>query len=157
MNYFLGLDPSSLSTGWAVVDEKLNIIDYGIITGRTDNPDSFIKLHDKLNKIIIENNIKATSIEDTFFSMNIDTLKKLVRPSGVILYMVGKHNLEHEFIMPKSWRKRFIGDGSISKRDTYHHVNDLYELNFDSYNKYNDLTDAIGIACACALKFGKKE
>lgn len=157
MGNYLGLDPSSLSTGWAVVDRNKEVIDYGLIKGRTDNPKSFINLHDELNDIIVKHNVVATSIEDTFFSMNIDTLKKLVRPTGIILYMVGMHDLRHEFIMPASWRKRFMGNGRISKRETYEFVNEKYKLGFDSFNKYNDLTDAIGIAWACADEFGKKE
>lgn len=155
MGNYLGLDPSSLSTGWAVVSQDKEPLEWGIITGRTDNPKSFIKLHDELNHIIEKHEIKAVTIEDTFFSMNIDTLKKLVRPTGVILYMVGIHQLEHEFLMPASWRKRFMGNGRTSKRETYEFVNDKYKLGFDSFNKYNDLTDAIGIAWSCADKFGK--
>lgn len=157
MKSYLGLDPSSLSTGWAVVDEEKKPLEWGIIKGRTDNPKSFIKLHNELNDIIEKYNIEAVSIEDTFYSMNIDTLKKLVRPTGIILYMVGVHELEHEFIMPASWRKRFMGNGRASKRETYDYVNEKYELGFDSFNKFNDLTDAIGIAWSCADEFGDKE
>lgn len=156
MGNYLGLDPSSLSTGWAVVDEDKELLDYGIIEGRTDNPKSFILLHDRLDEIIKEHNIKAVFIEDTFFSRNVDTLKKLVRPTGIILYMVGIYELKHQFIMPASWRKTFIGNGRTSKRETYEYVNDLYKLGFDSFNKYNDLTDAIGVAWACAEEFGNE-
>lgn len=146
---YLGLDPSTKSTGWGVMNDKKEIQEYGIIKGRTDNPDSFVKLHNDLNEIIEKYDIKAITIEDTFFSANVDTLKKLVRPSGVILYMVGLHELDHDFIMPSSWRKIVLGNGRASKRESYEFINETFELGFDSFNKYNDITDAIGITWAC--------
>ena len=156
MGNYLGLDPSTLSTGWGVMDKNKKLIDYGIIEGRTDNPKSFIHLHDELESIIKKYEIKAVMIEDTFFSRNVDTLKKLVRPSGIILYMVGLYELEHQFIMPSSWRKITLGNGRASKKETYEYINDLYKLEFDSFNKYNDITDAIGLTWACADEFSKE-
>lgn len=147
---YLGLDPSSLSSGWAVVNNKEELVDYGVIKGRTDDPKSFVKLFDEIESIIKEHDIKGMYIEDTFFSMNIATLKKIVRPSGIFLYMIGKYDLEHNFTMPKSWRKTAFGDGNTTKKDTYKLINERFDLGFTSFNKYNDITDAIGIAIACA-------
>ena len=151
---YLGLDPSTKSTGFGVLDKDSNLLSHGTIEGRTDNPKSFIKLHDELKTIIEKHNVGYVLIEDTFFSQNVDTLKKLVRPSGIILYMVGLYELEHDFIMPSSWRKLAFGSGRTSKKETYAKINEEYDLGYTSFNKYNDITDAIGIAKACVQTFG---
>ena len=150
---FLGLDPSTKSTGYGILDKNEKLLASGTIEGRTDNPESFIKLHNEIEELILKHNIGHVLIEDTFFSRNVDTLKKLVRPSGVILYLVGLYELTHDFIMPSSWRKLAFGSGKTTKRETYEILNKRYELGFTSFNKNNDITDAIGIALACVQTY----
>lgn len=153
MSNYLGLDPSTKSTGWAVINKKKDLLGYGKIEGKADDPKSLVDMHKELNKVIIDYNIKYILIEDTFFSKNIDTLKKLVRPTGVVLYLIGVYDLSHEFIAPASWRKITFGNGHISKKNTYELMSEKYDLELQSFNKDNDITDAIGISLACLDKF----
>ncbi|PGT10223.1 crossover junction endodeoxyribonuclease RuvC [Bacillus cereus] len=149
--YYLGLDPSTKCTGYCVMDEKHDIVEAGKIDIPTkgDEGDKILFQIERIEALFEKYDITKILCEDQFSKLNIDTLKKLTRVSGTILYLAKKHKLEIELIYPTSWRKSFHGSGKAKKEDTFHKVVAIYEFENLEFKKDNDLTDAIGIAWAC--------
>ncbi|PFK99857.1 crossover junction endodeoxyribonuclease RuvC [Priestia megaterium] len=149
--FFLGLDPSTKCTGYCVMDEKYDIIESGKIN-IPEHEDEAGKIFYQIEQIeAIFNKYKITKAlcEDQFSKLNIDTLKKLTRVSGTILYLARKHKIDTSLIYPTSWRKVFHGSGKAKKEDTFHKVLALYDFENLVFKHDNDMTDAIGIAWAC--------
>lgn len=145
--YALGIDPSTKSTGWAVMNHEEKIIGHGVITGLADDPASFYTLETALIDIIEKYKVSHIRCETQFIGANRQTAIKLIRPTGVILSVAGRYDLPFDFSEPSSWRKTIHGKGKWSKRDTYNFINESYGdvIEFKSFNKDNDKTDAIGV------------
>jgi Holliday junction resolvasome RuvABC endonuclease subunit len=89
MSVILGLDVSSVSTGWAILKNgrfyKREGVDYGTI--KTTNKDSMSKrlsvFRDELESILVGNKPDIIIMEDTHLSKFVNTLKVLVRFGAV--------------------------------------------------------------------------
>lgn len=145
----LGIDPSTKSSGWCVMDESEEIIAEGVIGGLADDPESFHNLYTSLSDIIKTHSVKMVRCETQFIGPNRQTSIKLIRPTGVILAVTGRYGLPFDFVAPSQWRKTIHGGSKKrSKRDTYNFIDELYGdvITLKSFNKDNDRTDAIGVA-----------
>lgn len=153
--YFYGVDPATSKTGIAILDKDKALFHYEIITGEANSPASYEELYNRLLVLYSIFPPTAVWIEDSFFGANIDTLKKITRVSSIVMLTLSEGNIPFELKTPGSWRKALMGKGkgNTSKRDTYDYVNSLYGNRFTSFNKHNDLTDAIGLAWGCADSF----
>lgn len=161
--YYLGLDPSTKSTGWAIVNQQGELIDYGKICP-TDNKDAITpaeKIHMQYKEIteLLINKYPITKVlcEDQYFGSNIDTLKQLSRITGMVLLVSAQYNVPVELIYPSSWRKVFHGSGKAKKSETLRKVNEMFGLDL-KLTKHNDISDAIGIAMSAYMtdKLGEK-
>lgn len=149
---FLGIDPSTKSTGWGVIDKKGKLVDYGVIV-----PDEDEEVSEKLSfqqdaflDIIKKHNIKYIGCEDQFFGNNPNTLKKLVQVSATAVLVGINTGVPVQLYYPSSWRKITHGTGKANKKTTQKFVNETYNKKF--LVKENDITDAIGIAYATYLE-----
>lgn len=154
--YFIGIDPSTSSTGYAVINEKKELIDYGKIKGSADDPKSFAQLYSSLFDLFTKYPPTSVYCETQFIGVNRATSIKLIRPTGVVLAVVGNWNTQFNFSAPSSWRKLFQGEGKWSKKDTYTFVKERYPDILGSFTKDNDISDAIGIANACLITYQKE-
>lgn len=149
--YFLGLDPSTKCTGYCLMDLQYEIIEKGKIEMPEDETEAG-KIRYQIayiEEILKRHQIEQILCEDQFQKVNVDTLKKLSRTTGAILYICKQYGKEAGLIYPSSWRKVFHGSGKATKKDTFHKVVALYDLTDLKFTKDNDLTDSIGIAWAC--------
>lgn len=149
--YYLGLDPSTKCTGYCVMDDKYDIIESGKIEMPKDGSESdkiFYQI-EHIEALLQKYTISNILCEDQFSKLNIDTVKKLSKVVGAILYIARKYSINIELIYPTSWRKVFHGYGKAKKEDTFHKVIAIYELENLKFAKDNDMTDAIGIAWSC--------
>lgn len=168
MGYYIGIDPSTSSTGYAVVNAQKELIDYGKIEGLADDPKSFAVLYSKLSSLLKEYPPTAIACETQFIGPNRGTSIKLIRPTGVVLAACGEWDVPFEFIEPSRWRNKYQGSGKWSKKDTYAFTLKEYPQLKEGfkpyallkngkvsetrmYNNCNDMTDAIGIACSAAV------
>lgn len=131
-------------------------INYDIIeSGKIDIPENeseagkILFQIDRIEILAKKYPLTAILCEDQFQQFNVDTLKKLSKVVGAVLYIFKKHEMEAELIYPTAWRKIFHGSGKAKKQDTFHKVVALYDFKDLKFTKDNDHTDAIGICWAC--------
>jgi crossover junction endodeoxyribonuclease RuvC len=165
--FFIGIDPSTVSTGYAVLDEEGGLVTSGAIHPPKEYSDArkLAYQHKEIQKIInfygssemddegyTRNNfVRAIGIEDQFQGPNVMTLIKIARTASVCMTLAATFCNEVHMFYPASWRLLFHGTGKATKRDTIQLVNETHNLAFKG--KDNDITDAIGIAHATRLKY----
>lgn len=154
MSYYIGIDPSTAKTGYAVIDKKGELVSKGVFSMLADDPFSFQALYTSLVDLLETYKPESIMCEQQFGGPNVMTTIKLIRPTGVILAVAGLHEgVPFEFKMPKSWRKTYHTgtefEKMYSKRDSFKVTKERYPGSVTTFNKDNDISDAIGIAYAC--------
>jgi crossover junction endodeoxyribonuclease RuvC len=150
----LGIDPSSVATGWGVLNEAGELIDWGVIKPnkkKLNEPQQAAFQYNALAEIIEKHKITQIGCEDQHRGPNADTFKKLSRISGYVMLLAGQYDLPIEFFHPSSWRKSVLGKGNAKKEDALNWVKDEYQLLLTE--KQNDIAEGIGIAKAAAIHF----
>lgn len=162
--YILGIDPSSSSTGYAVLNiETEKVVEYGTIKAKADMPEEFYFLEQSLSVLFEKYNITHVGCENQFIHINKSAAIKATRPTGIVLYLAGKYGIlndKFQFLPPATWRKLFnpLNDKDYSKKHTFFLVNSRYpEFELTNFNKDNDKADAIGIAHATYKLYYEKE
>ena len=158
MTYFIGIDPSTSSTGYAVLDEDANLINKGVFLSKADNPVEFNNLYNQLVELLQKYQPKGVICEQQFFGRNVQTTIKLARPTGLVLSAVGtltkdgELEPEFEFLNPKSWRKIYHTgtkmEKKYSKKESFVVTQERYPGVVTNFKKENDISDAIGLAYA---------
>ena len=151
---YLGIDPSSVATGWGVVDDTGALIDWGVIKPnkrKLNEPQQAAFQYQALDEIIKKHNIKGVICEDQHRGPNTDTFKKLSRISGYVMLLAGQHDIAFEFLHPSSWRKITLGRGNADKDDALKWANETYNLLLTT--KHYDIAEGIGIAKAAVVQF----
>jgi Holliday junction resolvasome RuvABC endonuclease subunit len=165
--FYMGIDPSTVSTGYAILDIEGNLVEKGVINP-PDGSDAkkLAYLHNKLKDIILkynssewdseledytrDNELIGIGIEDQFNGPNVMTLIKIARTASVCMTLAAQTGADLHMFYPSSWRLLFHGNGKATKSDTLQLVNDMYRLNLKG--KDNDIADAVGIAHAVRQK-----
>lgn len=155
----LGVDPGTATAGIAVVKDGV-LIHTEKVFGQADDPASFHNFFTRLDALIQEHKVEHILYEGQFAKINIDSLIKIVRLTGVIVAVAGKNGIPSESKMPNSWRKIFhdvygkVEKGNPKKEDTFKVVKQTFGV-VNTFKKDNDIADAIGIAyCMYLLKKG---
>ena len=154
MGNVLGIDPSTVATGWGVVNKKGELIAHGVIAPDKKTLSEVQQAafqYNSLSHIIKEYNIEAVICEDQHKGANSDTYKKLCRITGYVQLLAGLNELPFEFFHPSSWRKITLGNGKATKEDAIQWVNETYGLKL--LKKQNDIAEGIAIAKAGTIHF----
>lgn len=150
---FLGIDPSTKATGYGIVNEGGELLDYGVI--RPEEEMNFGELilykYNILKELIERYNVTLVACEDQFNGVNPDTFKKLSRVTGLVQLLAAQQEKPLELYYPAAWRKIFHNTGKAKKPETLKLVNQMHGLKL--LVKQNDISDAIGIAHAARKKF----
>ena len=153
MVYYIGIDPSTSKTGYAVLNNAGELVDKGVILAAADDPFAFHLLYDNLSNLYDKYPPTSVICEQQFAGPNMATMIKLIRPTGVVLAVTGKYETDFMFKNPSSWRKVYHKDTDFekkySKRDSFKVTLERFPGSVTTFNKDNDISDAIGIAYAC--------
>lgn len=151
---YLGIDPSTVASGFAVMSGSGALIDWGVIKPnkkKLDETQQAAYQYQALIEIMSKYNIVGIGCEDQHRGPNADTFKKLSRVSGYIILLAGMFNVPLKLYHPSSWRKIVHGKGNAKKEETLIWANETYELLLRK--KDNDIADAMGICRASMLHF----
>lgn len=153
MDYYLGIDPSTRSTGWSIVTSSHKLVDYGLIKPslKLDPIEKLSYQRDILSEILLKYDIQCIGCEEQFFGRNVKTMKKLVQVSTMVIMLSVEYNIPIKMYYPEQWRKVFHGQArGIGKDETIALANEVFYTSFT--HKDNDMTDSIGIAYATMME-----
>lgn len=118
MMKILGLDISSSSTGWSVIDDG-KLADYGKInfTGKLSNANKLYLLGVELKRVIDRQKPDEIAIEDVIQVKSVSVAKILARYNGVAIVEAYRHLQRDPFIIePTAWKKVLEGCTGGSKK-----------------------------------------
>lgn len=148
----LGLDPSTVATGWAVLHlagHVETITASGVYAPKSDVAfdDLLVGAYRWLRGAIDAYTPDVLSIETPFYRLNAKTLIRLAGVGAVFRLAARRCGLEvHE--VPPARRCTALGlAGNAEKSQVLYTVNAVYGLAIDDHNE----ADAVAVAAACAL------
>jgi Holliday junction resolvasome RuvABC endonuclease subunit len=100
----MGIDSSTTSTGWAIVEED-GIVASGVIKPKGETIERIIEISQELCKIYREYEPVEVYIEDLSVTRNMKTLKSLSGLLYVILTSLYKQDAVITLLKPTQWRK----------------------------------------------------
>jgi len=144
----LSIDPGLERTGYAVFNEKKELLEYGcIVTSRKLlHEDRIADIYEKLSKIIKKYKPDILAIERIFFTNNQKTAISVAQSQGVILLLASENKIKVEFLSPTTIKQNVCGYGNADKKSVCKMVKIL--LNMQEMPKLDDTTDAIAIGLA---------
>jgi len=165
MSRVLGLDLSTISSGWSVlelINNQIKIVDYGVINPpeTLNQTATFGFIADNIGILLKAFQPKDLIIEDTFFGKDVTVLKKLSRIAGQVQYMWWtKQRKEPYFYMAMTVRKSFPGlQGNSKKPEIVEAVNKQFKLRLKDHNiadaivvAYHHLVSNLTVADVCVL------
>lgn len=138
----LGIDPSTVSTGWAVIDG--HVIACGAIQPRTKIlSKKYLRIYDNICQIIKQYQPDVICCEDQFVYKNVKTLKVLSRLVGVIILSGIQNDIDIIFYSPTNVKRAFTGSAKASKQTMIDKAQTLTDIKLNS-----DMADAIAVAYA---------
>ncbi|HLO11190.1 MAG TPA: crossover junction endodeoxyribonuclease RuvC [Pseudoneobacillus sp.] len=139
----LGIDPSTVSTGWAIIDEHKTVVDCGAIcpNKKMDEQEKIKYVYDEICNVIRDYSPTNMACEDQFARLNPKTLKILSRLVGSVLLAGEQNNLKVTLYAPTHVKSVFSGIGNATKEQMIEKAREytIREL-------CSDEADAIGVA-----------
>ncbi len=147
----LGIDPSTVSTGWAIMEGNRILAHGTICPSKTMNEQQKVDVvYSIISAIIRQYSPQEVACEDQFCGPNRVTFKTLSRLVGGILLACQHNNVGIHFMSPTHVKSIFTGDGKASKSKMIEQASTLTTDKLCS-----DEADAIGVATTLILE-GKK-
>ena len=148
----LGIDSSTRSTGWAVINTdyegSLRLLSYGTIapkSSKMDAIDRIINIVKELISIIESYNPEFVVIEEMNVSRNMNTVRVLAGLLTAIEMLLRRRELLYIKMTPSAWRKR-VGINPSAKREVLKEQSRFFvERNYNE-SVLEDEADAICIA-----------
>ena len=139
----LGLDVSSVATGWAIIDSN-NRLDYGVIKPpkKMSYENRLVYIYEELSHLLVyTNGVKEAYIESVFTCKNANTTIKLaqVRGTAILACKIARMNI-HD-VAPVEVKKH-LGNAKADKAYILNEINTIYRLSLNDDN----IADAIAIA-----------
>ena len=146
----MGIDSSTTSTGWAVIDTKhkgaLRLVDYGTINPpkKYDTIQRIIYISDKFKELLRVMKPELVVIEQMNVTTNLNTVRVLAGLLAELEVVLTRQRYLYALVTPAQWRKSVGIKGK--KRDELKLASQIFVINnfFEKVNE--DEADAICIA-----------
>ena len=119
----LGIDPGSHRVGYAFMERSQSrirpaVLDYGTIEipPKTASPGNLIIIQKELNFLINKIKPDRVCVENLFFSKNKKTAQKVYEARGVILLILGMHNIPIFELTANQIKKGISASGTADKK-----------------------------------------
>lgn len=145
----LGIDPSSTSTGYGLVEyrnRQSRYLDCGCIRPKADLSfeDRLVFLYDHLGGILAASSPDEVAVESTFFGKDAGAVAKLGQARGVILLAVRQAGKPIAHYAPAEVKKAVVGRGQATKKQVWFMITRL--LGLRDLPHPLDASDALAIA-----------
>lgn len=150
----LGLDLSSVNSGYSVMDDGTSLVAFGsIIPDKKFSQSEKIKfIYEHISCIFDTYSITEVVIEDQHLRNNVNTLKLLSRIAGVAILCASQHGAEIFFYQPSVIKLCFAGTGKAKKNDMMDKAIEIYKLQQKDID--DNIADAIGCSYTHVVKKG---
>jgi len=147
----LGIDPGYGILGWAIIEEHLMIIDFGVIETlkNTGIEDRLSLIYFGVTEIINQYRPDCVAIERLIFSANTKTALDVAKCIGVILLSAKLAGLKFTEYSPLEIKKSIVGYGRASKKQIQTMIMKIFNIN--EVPQPDDAADAIAIAVCHSL------
>lgn len=150
MKIILGIDPGTVVTGWAVIQEvegKLEPLDFGCVrpTRNMLLSDRYLTIFEAVQSIIKKYTPDVMAIETPFVDKNIQSALKLAMARGIIIVAAKQSGLSIFEYAPTKIKSSVTGRGQANKFQVQSMVKQILEL--EKLPEPEDAADAL----ACAI------
>ncbi len=155
MTLILGIDPGSRKTGYGLIQQqgqRLNYCASGVIRPPVDAPlsERLKVIYDGISQIISQYSPAQFAIEQIFMAKNAASALKLGQARGVALLAAACAGLSvHEYEARKV-KQAVVGTGAADKTQVQHMVKSLLKL---AASPQEDAADALAVAICHANSF----
>ncbi|GIW44335.1 MAG: crossover junction endodeoxyribonuclease RuvC [Candidatus Binatia bacterium] len=114
----IGVDPSTVATGWGVLDggvPHLRWVAHGVVRCHGAVSRRLARLHSEITRILIEHRPDYLSLEQGFASSNIQAALRLGEARGVVLAAAGSLEIPVAEYAPSTIKLAVTGDGRATK------------------------------------------
>ncbi|MCL4117099.1 UNVERIFIED_CONTAM: hypothetical protein GTU68_049684 [Idotea baltica] len=155
----LGIDPGTNVLGYAFIKVENKVISLesmGIIwLKKYEDPYTKLqKIQERLHAMITMFKPDEMGVEAPFYGKNVQSMLKLGRAQGVAIATAMSNGVSVAEYSPKKIKQSITGNGNASKEQVAAMV--MRMLKIDKLPKYNDSTDALGVAICHHLQTQNK-
>ncbi len=145
----LGIDPGSETLGWGVVEGenlKYKLVDFGTVKSspREKFSKRLLKIFEGVKSVIENFQPDVLSIEESFYSVNVNVALKLGQVRGVVIVLGELSKLEIAEYSPRLVKQTVVGYGNAEKHQVQEMVRLLLRL--QKAPEPHDASDALAIA-----------
>ncbi len=149
----LGLDPGTATTGFGVIREDKNKLEYincGYITTSKDKEPAqrLLIIAESVDRLIAEYKPEIVAVESLFFAKNRATAIAVAQARGVLLATAAKYKLPILEYTPLQVKQTLTGYGRAEKKQMQRMVQAVLKLT--EMPKVDDSADALAIAICAA-------
>ena len=148
----LGIDPGYSTIRWAVIENDLRIVSFGIVETASGSriEDRLVEGYTAFNDIILKYQPHCAAIEKLFFSQNTKTAMDVAKCIGVITLTVRSADIELCEYNPSQIKQTITGYGRADKSQIQNMIMKIYGI--DNIPEPDDAADALAIATCHSLK-----
>jgi crossover junction endodeoxyribonuclease RuvC len=154
----LGIDPGSRITGFGLIDNQANRIDYidsGHIKVSGDSlPQRLGFIFAAVDEVIRKHQAEQMSIENVFMARNADSALKLGQARGAAICAAHQAGLEIAEYAPREIKQSIVGSGAATKDQVQHMVKRLLGIRQDLQA---DEADGLAIAICHAQFYATRQ
>ncbi len=157
----IGVDPSTVATGWGVLEGDLPVPRYlgsGVVRCRGGMSTRLAKLYAELVRLLSQYHPHCLSLEQGFTSHNVQAALRLGEARGVVLAAAGSLGIAVAEYAPATIKLAVTGDGRATKEQVQWMVQRRLKL---AAPPAEDAADALGAAlchlqtCTLERKLGR--
>ena len=154
----LGIDPGSRITGYGLIDNQANRIEYidsGYIKVSGDSlPQRLGFIFAAIDDVIRKHRAEQMSIENVFMARNADSALKLGQARGAAICAAHQAGLEIAEYAPREIKQSIVGSGAATKDQVQHMVRRLLGIRHDLQA---DEADGLAIAICHAQFYATRQ
>lgn len=149
----LGIDPSTTSTGFGLVETDgytVKLIDFGIIKTSQQHalPDRLHIIFNRISEIITMHHPDEFAIENMFYAEHTKSALKLGHARGVAILSARLAELPIAEYAPREVKQAVVGYGNASKEQVQRSI--IQQLGLKDVAISHDASDALAVAiCHC--------
>ncbi len=142
----LGIDPGSSITAYGLIDTKTKNVKYDYIKLKKSlsKEDKIYKIFLYTKEIIENNSVESVAVEDSFYSVNIQSSMLLSEVRAAVIIASKEKNIDIYQYLPRQVKQAVCGYGAATKEQIKFIVEKT--LKIDLKNQPLDVSDALGVA-----------